>query len=46
MNYKDICLNVCEIAKQVGEFIKSERENFSVGMIEIKGHQKIGRAHV
>lgn len=39
MNYKDICLNVCEIAKQVGAFIKSERENFSVGMIEIKGHQ-------
>lgn len=39
INHKDICLNVCEIAKKVGAFIAAERENFSVGMVEIKGHQ-------
>jgi myo-inositol-1(or 4)-monophosphatase len=34
---KNLCLNVCEIARTTGIFIKSEAAKFSSGQVEIKG---------
>jgi len=36
MNLQHICLQVCEIAKKAGHFIKTERKNFKPEMVEIK----------
>jgi myo-inositol-1(or 4)-monophosphatase len=37
MNYESICLQVTEIAKQTGQFIRSEARNFTAEKIEYKG---------
>lgn len=37
IDLQSLCLQVCEIAKTVGHFIKSERENFTSSKIEVKG---------
>ncbi len=36
MDYKDLCHKVCILAKEVGQFIKSERQNAQIN-IEVKG---------
>lgn len=37
MNLQKVCLHVCELSKEVGLFIKNERQKFSSDKIEIKG---------
>lgn len=36
MNYQEICLNVCNIAKDAGVFIRKERNKISSHQIEVK----------
>lgn len=35
-DFKKLCENVCELAKQTGSFIKNERKKFSIDCIETK----------
>ena len=37
INLQNLCQEVCSLSKQVGAFIKNEREQFSVNKIEVKG---------
>lgn len=37
IDYRDICLKVCDIAREAGEYIAGERENFSPSKVEYKG---------
>ena len=37
MQLQSLCNNVCELAKEVGEFIRTERKTFSSSSIEHKG---------
>lgn len=37
INYQDICLQVCQVAREAGAFIAHERENFTADKIEYKG---------
>ena len=37
LNYNDICLKTCEIARRAGDFIAQERKVFSASKIEYKG---------
>lgn len=37
MELKRICLNVCELAKKTGQFIRSEHTRFSKEQIQVKG---------
>ena len=37
IDYKQLCLQVCKIAKQAGEFIRKEAGAFSAKSIEVKG---------
>jgi myo-inositol-1(or 4)-monophosphatase len=37
IDLKTICLQVCELAKTTGAFIKSEAAQFSTGKVEVKG---------
>lgn len=41
VDYAHICRQVCEIARQTGEFIRNERKNFSSDKIEEKGYQNL-----
>ena len=36
-NYQDICKQVCELARSVGNFIRQERKKFSADLVEVKG---------
>jgi myo-inositol-1(or 4)-monophosphatase len=36
MNYQEICLKVCEIAKQAGAFIRAERNKIVAHQVEVK----------
>lgn len=37
MDLEKLCLQVCEVARAAGEFIRKERESFSSDRIEVKG---------
>lgn len=37
MDYKKICLEVCDIAKVVASFIKNESQHFDTSKVEYKG---------
>lgn len=37
MNFEKICLHVCNVAREVGNFIRKERETFSQDKVEVKG---------
>jgi myo-inositol-1(or 4)-monophosphatase len=37
MNLQTLCQNVCDLSKQVGAFIKAERNNFLSTSVEVKG---------
>jgi len=37
IDYKHLCLQVCDISKQAGEFIRKEADAFSAKSIEVKG---------
>lgn len=37
LNLQTLCQDVCNISKQAGEFIRTERSKFSAGKIEVKG---------
>jgi myo-inositol-1(or 4)-monophosphatase len=37
MDYKELCLATCQIARESGKFMSNERLNFDVSMIEHKG---------
>lgn len=37
IDYESLCLKVCEIAKQAGDFIRKESSNFSTKSVEVKG---------
>ena len=37
IEYERLCLQVCGIAKQAGEFIRKEAEAFSTKSVEVKG---------
>lgn len=41
MDYKGICLEVCEIAREAGHYIAIERKQFSTERIEYKGAQNL-----
>lgn len=41
IDFNYICIEVCEIARQAGGYIRSERENFSSESIEYKGDQNL-----
>ncbi|MFI3321515.1 MAG: inositol monophosphatase family protein [Rikenellaceae bacterium] len=36
IDYKQICLDVCEVARKAGEFIRIERKNFNISTIQTK----------
>ncbi len=36
MNYQEICLKVCEIAKHAGSFIRAERNKIAAHQVEVK----------
>lgn len=36
MNYQEICLKVCDIAKQAGAFIRAERNKITAHQVEVK----------
>jgi myo-inositol-1(or 4)-monophosphatase len=36
MNYQEICFKVCDIAKQAGAFIRSERNKIAAHQVEVK----------
>ena len=37
MDFEKICLQVCEVAREAGSFIRKERQTFSKDKIEVKG---------
>ena len=37
MDFEKICLQVCELAREAGAFIRKERETFSKDKVEVKG---------
>ncbi len=37
MDFEKICLQVCEVARETGEFIRKERQTFSKDKVEVKG---------
>ena len=37
MDYKDLCLKVCEISKQTAEFIQLQRGKIGIENTEVKG---------
>ncbi|MGQ0827017.1 MAG: inositol monophosphatase family protein [Bacteroidota bacterium] len=37
LNLQKLCLNVCDLSKEVGSFIKTERTKFSTNSVEVKG---------
>jgi myo-inositol-1(or 4)-monophosphatase len=37
INLQTLCQDVCALSKQVGEFIKKERNNFEANRVEVKG---------
>lgn len=37
MDYKSLCMSVCDIAKEAGAYIKEQRECFSFDKVEFKG---------
>jgi len=37
INLQTLCQEVCTLSKEVGVFIKSEGEKFSLGKVEVKG---------
>lgn len=41
MNYQEICSQVCEIAREAGEYIAAQRETFSFENVEFKGVQNM-----
>lgn len=41
MNLETLCAQVCELTKQVGDFIRIERKIFSASSIEHKGHNDL-----
>jgi myo-inositol-1(or 4)-monophosphatase len=41
MNLENLCTDVSALAKQVGEFIRTERKTFSAASIEHKGHNDL-----
>lgn len=38
MDYKNLCLRVCDIAKETGAFIREEAKKFKTSTVEVKGH--------
>lgn len=41
LNFQQICLSVCDIARQAGAYIAGERKTFSPAQIEYKGVQNL-----
>ena len=41
VDYSSICVEVCQVAREAGEFIGRERRNFSVDKVEEKGDQSL-----
>ncbi len=41
LNYRELCTEVCEIAREAGEYIASQRETFTFGDVEFKGDQNM-----
>lgn len=41
MDYSKICGDICRLTTVVGEFIASERKNFSFDKVELKGEQNL-----
>lgn len=37
INLQTLCQNVCVLAKETGQFIRAERENFVLNRVEVKG---------
>ncbi len=40
INFEDVCKQVCSLACETGNFIKSEAEKFSIESIEVKGSEQ------
>ena len=41
MDYRSVCLEMCEIARKAGRFIAEQRETFSFADVEFKGEQNM-----
>jgi len=41
MDYRSVCLEMCEIARRAGRFIAEQRETFSFSDVEFKGEQNM-----
>lgn len=41
MDYRSVCLEMCEIARRAGRFIAEQRETFSPSDVEFKGEQNL-----
>lgn len=41
IDYRELCLKVCDIARETGEYIAKEREGFSTARVEYKGDQNL-----
>lgn len=41
MNYKNLCLKVCSLAKDVGKFIKKESNKFDSSNVKYKGYNSL-----
>lgn len=41
LDFRDICLKMCDAAREAGEYIASEREGFSFSDVEFKGSQNL-----
>ena len=41
MDYKALCMSVCEIAREAGEYIARQRETFTFADVEFKGTQNM-----
>ena len=41
MDYRSVCLEMCDIARRAGRFIAEQRETFSLSDVEFKGEQNL-----
>ena len=41
MDYRAVCLDVCELAREAGAYIARQRERFTFSDVEFKGDQNL-----
>lgn len=46
MDYRAVCLDVCELAREAGAYIARQRERFTFSDVEFKGAQNLCRMSI